>query len=135
MWDYLKILYNKYRELILYGIIGALCASIDFGVYSLLSLWIPYLVANIISVHCGIFCSFYLNRNYNFKVKDNTGKRFISFYLVGLAGLGLSEVLLLVFADKMGWHYLAAKLLTVIVVALFQFVLNKFVTFKTSNHE
>lgn len=85
MWDYLKILYNKYRELILYGIIGALCASIDFGVYSLLSLWIPYLVANIISVHFGIFCSFYLNRNYNFKVKDNTGKRFISFYLVGLA--------------------------------------------------
>ena len=135
MWDYLKILYNKYRELILYGIIGALCASIDFGVYSLLSLWIPYLVANIISVHCGIFCNFYLNRNYNFKVKDNTGKRFISFYLVGLAGLGLSEVLLLVFADKMGWHHLAAKLLTVIVVALFQFVLNKFVTFKTSNHE
>lgn len=128
-------LFNKYRHLILYGIIGALCASIDFGVYSLLSHWIPYLVANIISVHCGIFCSFYLNRNYNFKVKDNTGKRFISFYLVGLAGLGLSEVLLFVFADKMGWHYLAAKLLTVIVVALFQFVLNKFVTFKTSNHE
>lgn len=128
-------LFSKYRNLILYGIIGAICASIDFGVYSLLSLWIPYLVANIISVHCGIFCSFYLNRNYNFKVKDNTGKRFLSFYLVGLAGLGLSELLLFVLADKMGWHYIAAKLLTVVVVALFQFVLNKFVTFKTSKHE
>lgn len=119
----------KYRELILYGIIGGLCASLDFGVYTLLSLWMPFLWANIISVHCGILCSFILNRNYNFKVKDNTGKRFISFYLVGLAGLGLSELLIYLLTDKFEWHYILAKLLTVVVVALFQFALNKLITF------
>lgn len=125
----IKELLFKYRELILYGIIGGLCASLDFGVYTLLSLWIPFLWANIISVHCGIFCSFVLNRNYNFKVKDNTGKRFISFYLVGLAGLGLSELLIYLLTVKFEWHYIVAKLLTVFVVALFQFVLNKLITF------
>ena len=125
----IKELILKYRELILYGIIGGLCASLDFGVYTLLSLWIPFLWANIISVHCGIFCSFVLNRNYNFKVKDNTGKRFISFYLVGLAGLGLSELLIILLTDKFEWHYIIAKLLTVVVVALFQFGLNKLITF------
>ena len=119
----------KYRELFLYGIIGGFCAALDFGIYSLLSLWIPFLWANIISVHCGILCSFVLNRNYNFKVKDNTGKRFFSFYLVGLIGLGLSELLIYLLTDIAEWHYLAAKLLTVIVVALLQFVLNKFITF------
>lgn len=125
----IKELVLKYRELILYGIIGGLCASLDFGVYTLLSLWIPFLWANIISVHCGILCSFVLNRNYNFKVKDNTGKRFISFYLVGLAGLGLSELLIYLLTDKFEWHYIIAKLLTVVVVALFQFALNKLITF------
>jgi len=125
----IKELVLKYRELILYGIIGGLCASLDFGVYTLLSLWIPFLWANIISVHCGILCSFILNRNYNFKVKDNTGKRFISFYLVGLAGLGLSELLIYLLTDKFEWHYIIAKLLTVVVVALFQFALNKLITF------
>ena len=125
----IKELILKYRELILYGIIGGLCASLDFGIYSLLSLWIPFLWANIISVHCGIFCSFILNRNYNFKVKDNTGKRFISFYLVGLAGLGLSELLIYLLTDQFRWNYLIAKLLTVVVVALFQFCLNKLITF------
>ena len=125
----IKELILKYRELILYGIIGGLCASLDFGVYTLLSLWIPFLWANIISVHCGIFCSFVLNRNYNFKVKDNTGKRFISFYLVGLAGLGLSELLIILLTEKFEWHYIIAKLLTVVVVALFQFGLNKLITF------
>ena len=125
----IKELIIKYRELILYGIIGGLCASLDFGVYSLLSLWIPFLWANIISVHCGIFCSFVLNRNYNFKVKDNTGKRFISFYLVGLAGLGLSELLIYLLTDQLRWNHLIAKLLTIVVVALFQFCLNKLITF------
>lgn len=125
----IKELILKYRELILYGIIGGLCASLDFGIYSLLSLWIPFLWANIISVNCGILCSFFLNRNFNFKVKDNTGKRFISFYLVGLAGLGLSELLIYLLTDKFQWHYIIAKLLTVVVVALFQFVLNKLITF------
>ena len=125
----IKELFLKYRELILYGIIGGLCASLDFGVYTLLSLWIPFLWANIISVHCGILGSFILNRNYNFKVKDNTGKRFISFYFVGLAGLGLSELLIYLLTNKFEWHYIIAKLLTVVVVALFQFALNKLITF------
>lgn len=124
-----KELIVKYRELILYGLIGGLCASLDFGVYTVLSLWIPFLWSNIISVHCGIFCSFVLNRNFNFKVKDNTGKRFLSFYLVGLAGLGLSELLIFILTDKFEWHYIVAKLLTVVVVALFQFAMNKLITF------
>ena len=125
----IKQLVFKYRELIIYGVIGGLCASLDFGFYSLLSHWIPFLWANIISVHCGIFCSFILNRNCNFKVKDNTGKRFISFYLVGLVGLGLSELLLYLLTDKLEWNHIIAKLLTVVVIALFQFTLNKLITF------
>lgn len=128
-------LIKKYRELILYGIIGGFCAALDFGVYTLLSQWIPYLWANIISVHCGIFCSFFLNRNYNFKVKDSTTRRFIVFYMVGLAGLGISELLIYVMADILGWDHIVAKLITVVVVALFQFVLNKFITFKHASNE
>ena len=62
-------------------------------------------------------------------MKDNTGKRFISFYLVGLAGLGLSELLIYLLTDQFRWNYLIAKLLTVVVVALFQFCLNKLITF------
>ena len=57
-------LYHRFRELILYGIIGGSCATLDFIIYTLLSMVIPYLAANVISVHCGIFCSFFLNRPY-----------------------------------------------------------------------
>lgn len=127
-------LFHKFRELILYGIIGGFCAALDFGVYTLLGLIIPFLIANIISVHCGIICSFLLNRNFNFKVKDKTKRRFLSFYLVGLSGLGISELLLWIFSTRMGLNHLAVKLATVVIVALYQFLLNKYVTFKTENN-
>lgn len=125
----IKRIVYKYRELILYSIIGGICASLDFGIYTLLSLWIPFLWANIISVHCGITCSFLLNRNLNFKVKDNTLKRFVSFYLVGLVGLGLSELLIYLLTNYFEWNHIIAKLLTIVAIALFQFTLNKFITF------
>lgn len=130
----IKDLYFRFRELILYGIIGGSCAALDFGLYTLLGLWIPYLWANVISVHAGIICSFLLNRQYNFKVKDRPAQRFAFFYLIGLSGLGLSELIIYLLAKKMGWDYILTKLLTVVVVALYQFVLNKFITFrKTKN--
>ncbi len=127
-------MYVRFRELVLYGLIGGLCATIDFGIYTLLGQIMPYLWANIISVHCGIFCSFLLNRYFNFKVKDKPAQRFIIFYLIGLSGLGLSELLIFLLSEKAGWGYLIAKLFTVIVVALYQFVLNKFITFRKSNN-
>ncbi len=123
-------IYHKFRKLILYGIIGGFCASLDFGIYTLLCYVLPYLIANIISVHCGIICSFYLNRQYNFKVTDKTFYRFRIFYLVGLSGLLVSEVLIYIFVNMMGINHLISKIITVFVSALLQFLLNKYITFK-----
>lgn len=129
--------YNKYRNFILYGIIGALSASLDFGVYTLFCfLNINYLVANIIGIHCGIFTSFLLNRYYNFKVKDKVFLRFLSFYSIGLIGLALSTGMLFLMVDTWNWNAIYSKLITIVVVAIIQFLLNKLITFKkTEKHE
>ena len=129
-----RSLWSRFRELILYGLIGGFCAALDFGVYTMLGLWIPYLWANVLSVHCGIFTSFFLNRSLNFKVKDKAAQRFTIFYLVGLSGLALSEGLIWLLASQFAWNPILAKLLTVFVVALYQFLLNKFITFKKSKN-
>lgn len=81
MISLLRILYGKFHDLLLYGIIGTFSAGLDFAIYSILTHYtaMQYLVANCISLIGGISTSFVLNRNYNFKVKDHTSKRF-SFY-------------------------------------------------------
>ncbi len=131
--SFVLAIYRKFHHLILYGVIGAFCASLDFLVFTMLFTFgvLPYLCANIVSVHCGIFSSFFLNRSFNFRVKDKTKRRFFSFYVVGLIGLGISEAFLYSMVVLFGGNEVICKLITIIIVALVQFFLNKYITFKT----
>jgi len=120
------------EQLIKYGIIGCCCVGLDFLVYSFLVqiIKMPYLYANVISVHCGIFTSFFLNRHFTFKVENRVLLRFISFYTIGLIGLAISSGLLIFLVEKIKLNELISKVFTVIVVALIQFMLNKYISFR-----
>lgn len=125
-------LFNKYRQLVLYLIIGGLCASIDYLIFLILTYFfnINYLIANIFSVNAGIITSFILNRNFNFKIKDNVANRFLSFYLVGLFGLLISFVILFAMVELLHYNEQIIKIVSIVIIALIQFLLNKFITFK-----
>lgn len=128
----LSRIYQRFRNLILYGIIGSFTSALDFAVFTMLSKYIGihYIVANCISVLIGISTSFALNRSINFKVKDKTGKRFLIFLTVGVCGLLLSNVILYVGIDMLSGDELIVKLASIVLVVGFQFILNKFITFK-----
>ena len=132
-----KFIFNKFRHLILYGIIGSFAAGLDFLIYTVLVqlAGIPYLVANCISVLGGITTSFILNRNYNFKVKDHATRRFSIFLTVGLCGLVLSNIILYVCIDVLSIDKLVSKLLSIVLVVFFQFLVNRYLTFKPSENE
>lgn len=125
-------LYHKFRELILYGIIGCASSSLDFLVYTVLvtNVGLFYIVANCISVVVGISTSFVLNRKYNFKVKDKAGKRFMIFLSVGLCGLLMSNLILYTCIEIMKVNELVSKVMSIVLVVFFQFILNKYITFK-----
>lgn len=132
MKQIIKVLYNKFRHLILYGIIGSFSSGLDFVIYTILirSLGIHYLVANCISVLCGISTSFILNRNYNFKVKDHPRRRFSIFLIVGLSGLLLSNIILYICINTFAMGKVISKLLSIVLVVFFQFLVNKYLTFR-----
>ena len=128
----IRKLYNKYRELIKYCIIGCSGALLDFIVYTILikAFGMNYLLANALSVTAGITNNFFLNAYLNFKVTDKLFKRFISFYLVGMLGLLVSEILLYLLVDIMSMNSIIAKIITIFVITIVQFILNKTITFK-----
>ena len=119
------------RNLILYGIIGGLSSGLDALTFALLvkGLGINQFVANTISIHCGIFLSFYLNSRYNFKKTDDFWGRFIPFYLTGLFGLALSQGILWL-GGYLGAGTLITKLVSIVIVALVQFFINRAVAFR-----
>ena len=130
--EIIKKLYFKFRHLILYGIIGSFSSTLDFLIYTILVqvFGIQYLVSNCISVLGGITTSFILNRNYNFKVKDNTKRRFGIFLCVGFSGLMLSNLILYTCINTFGMNTIVSKLLSIVLVVFFQFLVNKYLTFK-----
>lgn len=130
-------LYSKFRILILYGIIGSFSSFLDFCVYTLLSqvAGIHYMVSNCVSVLVGITTSFILNRRYNFKVKDHTGQRFSIFLAVGLCGMLLSNLILYVGIDRLQYNQLIVKLASIVLVVFFQFILNKYITFRVRDEK
>ncbi len=127
-----KECYQKFRNLILYGIIGCFAAALDFAVFTLLAKYmgVYYLLANCISVLVGITTSFILNRSCNFKVKDKVKRRFAIFLMVGLCGLCLSNLILWLGIDILHMDEIFTKLASIVLVVGFQFLLNKFVTFR-----
>lgn len=126
-----KNILNKYREIVFYGIIGGFSAALDFCIYTLLVICkIEFLYANAIGVISGILTSFMLNRKYNFKVLDNTKKRFFSFFIIGCLGLLISSCLLYFLVNWLEFNELYSKLITIITISLLQYILNKTITFK-----
>jgi len=128
----IKALYSKFRNLILYGIIGSCTATLDFLIFTGLTLWtsIHYIIANIISCSTGILCSFQLNRKYNFKVTDHTFRRMVIFFSVGIFGMFLSSVILHFCIDNMHWEELVSKLMSIVIVVIIQFFMNKYISFR-----
>lgn len=119
------------RHLILYGIIGCCSSSLDFILYTLLVHYgVFYVIANSISVVAGIVTSFLLNRQYNFKVKDNTGRRFAIFLTVGLCGMLLSNLILYICVEQFELNKIVSKLLSIVLVVFMQFIINQYITFK-----
>lgn len=133
---FLKI-YHKFDHLILYGIIGSFSSGLDFLIYTVLVqvVGLQYIISNCISVLGGITTSFILNRNYNFKVKDKTKQRFSIFLTVGLCGLLFSNLILYLCISMMGIDKIISKLLSIVLVVFFQFLANKYVTFKPTDNE
>ena len=131
-----KKYYSLLRQMFLYGVIGLIAAGCDSLLFiGLESLNLNQYATNFISVNVGITISFLLNSYINFKMTTKMGKRAVRFFIIGYIGLGLSTAILYLGTDVAGLDSTLIKLVSVVIVAAFQFVLNKLITFKGKSEE
>lgn len=127
----LQMLY-RYREFVVYCLIGGSGVVVDFTAFGLLNTGchLHYQVANFLSFSVANLSNFLLNAYFNFKVKDRLLIRFLSFYGVGLFSWFLGAGFLYALFEKCGLHVLISKAIALVAVTAIQFILNKLVTFR-----
>lgn len=123
---------TKRRNFLLYGIIGTFSLGIDFGTFALLynGFKAHPVTANVIAVIIATTNSFILNVFFNFKTKNEITRRYSSFFIIAMCSLLISTAMIRVLGGGMGINLNIVKAGSLPIVALFQFVLNKKITFK-----
>lgn len=120
-------------QFILYCVCGGIGVSTDYLVYFAgiqVGLW--YQSANVLGYLSGTIISFYLNRMITFKTRDKIAQRFAIFLAVAAIGFTCSAVMLWVLVAYGNIDEKIAKLLTLPVVVVIQFLLNRRITFASA---
>lgn len=120
-----------FTNLILYGIIGVLAAVIDLGLFSLFNAVTASAFpegGNVVGATVGFLFSFSLNTFLNFQKTDKLAQRFVSYLAVCLLGTCITTVTISLLKSSMNLTLL--KVLCMVFVSIFQFCMNKLITYR-----
>lgn len=127
------------RQFIKFSVVGASGSVVDFGTLVTLKELLAFnlYVANTISFTAAVCNNFLWNSLWTFRgaYTGRKRRRFLPFVLVSIMGLGLNQSILFIFHEYTGleayqYGYLVAKAIATIVVMAWNFLANKFWTFR-----
>lgn len=150
-----KIHLIKFREQLLYVIVGGLTTVIDWGVFALLERLLPpvsdsfflfklspYIIQYTVAWCAAVLFAYWASKYFVFEVSTgNAAKQFIEFVLSRLLSLGISLLFdVILSGEKVGirMNPYIAKLISSVVVIIVNYITNKWVVFrkkKTASEE
>ncbi|MBO4475751.1 MAG: GtrA family protein [Bacteroidales bacterium] len=125
---------NMWVQLFRYGISGFSATAVDFLILTVLTEAFGedlLLVWTAIAFISGLAVTYLLSTHWVFdshRFKSKAAEALV-FVLIGIVGLGLTELLMWLFAEKMGLFYLLSKLIASVLVFIWNFTAKKFIVF------
>lgn len=138
MRETVRKLWNKYRELICYLIVGALTTAVSLGVYWLATATafdpedpVKLQIANVVSWIAAVTFAYFANRTVVFRSKNGqVAKEAGAFFLSRVGTLLLDMGIMFVAVTLCGMGDKLAKLIVQFVVIAANYLLGKFVVFR-----
>ncbi len=134
--ELIKALCIKYKELIMYGIMGVLSTIVNIASFTIFEkvFGIPALISNVIAWIITVIFAYITNKLYVFESKsfkrDVLIKEILSFTSARIFSLLLEEAILYVLIDLMNVNSIITKIFSNIVVIIVNYILSKLVIFK-----
>lgn len=120
---------NTLIQLFRYCFVGGFAFLADWlSMILFKNIGLHYLIAAVIGFIAGLAVNFLLSKLFIFK-KDNAaiGKKgeFVAYAVIGVVGLGITELLMYFFTDIMLLHYAVSKIIAAIIVLFWNFIARK----------
>jgi putative flippase GtrA len=141
----MKELYNKYKEIVNYVIVGGLTTVVSLAVYYALVLTVldpdnavQLQIANVISWIAAVTFAYFTNRRFVFESKtkgEEQTKEVISFYSARLGTLLMDMGIMFVGKTVLHINDKIVKLFVQVVVMVANYVISKLLVFKKSKSE
>lgn len=113
-------------QLFRYGFVGGIAFLFDFfGLLLLVHFGVHYLVAAAISFIAGLIVNYLLSIVWVFESSSRWATEALLFALIGVAGLGLNEVILWLGHDVMGLAVAWSKIISTVIVFFWNFILRR----------
>jgi putative flippase GtrA len=126
----LEALWTRYRDLLLFAIIGVCNTVLHSGtVVALVEHgWAAPVAANVAGFALANTASFFANSYWTFQ-RSPTFKLYWKFFTVSMLSLGLT-ITLSALAEAMHWHYRIGLLMVLLCGPVLTFILHKTITFR-----
>lgn len=128
-----KLILFKNKTIFKYLFVSVIATLIDIGLLFLLTefLKINYLISGTISYCIGIIVGYVGQKKLTFNDKNKKiVKQFLIFTAVSLIGLLINLIILKIFVEYFGIHYLISKIIAIGIGFIWNYSINKKITFK-----
>jgi len=126
---------NGFLQFFRYLFVGGVATVVDWGVLFVLTDFahIYVLVSTSIAFLAGLVTNFLLSKQLVFKASEarmNPVMEFLSYALIGIIGLGITELIMILFTNHWRLHYMLSKVIATILVLFWNYTARKFIVYK-----
>ena len=124
---------NIFIQLFRHTFAGGIAFLVDFSLLYCLTeyLNVHYLISSLISFFVGLIITYVSSILWVFNERSTNDRRIelIIFGTIGLVGLGLTSLFMWLFTSVLSQHYLFSKILTTVIVFIWNFIAKKRILF------
>lgn len=126
---------NGFLQFFRYVFVGGIATVVDWGILFILTdvAHIHHLLSSVVSFVAGLITNFILSKLLVFKASEAKTKatlEFIGYAIIGVVGLGITEIIMFLLTDCVAFHYMLSKVVATVIVLVWNYVARKKLLYK-----
>lgn len=121
---------NEFLRFFRYLFVGGASFITDYVILHIITeAGVYYLVSGVISFLAGLAVNYLLSKLLVWTEKQDMKKEIFVFTVVAVVGLGLTELLMWLFTEKLLWYYMLSKAVAAVLVLFWNYFMKKFLLY------